>query len=195
MEYEGCHTASAGPSGLGAPLSRGTAGRHALWIKFHRRNIYSTRSNGRFRRSDPSACQNFFCFHRFPHRLCTSYARYCTGYPHPLAHAGFEAGLLAASVAGYLFFGPKAAYARAIWCCWTESLIRQEQFVVENLWIVGITPADSHAKAGRAGLSEPTGRPGQVAERGFSPRRLSRMDRRRALMFGGVHNGGRQLCL
>ena len=79
-------------------------------MKFRRRNIYSTRPGQRFRWSAPWVDKNFFCFHRFPHRLCTSYAPYCTGYPHPPTHTGFAAGPLGASVAGYLFFGARTAH-------------------------------------------------------------------------------------
>jgi hypothetical protein len=105
MEYEDRHKAAATPAGTDGRRFRARLSRHALWMKFHRRNIYSTRPDVRFRRSGPYVLKNFFCFHRFPHRLCTSYAPYCTGYPQPATHTGFAAGPLGASVAGYLFFG------------------------------------------------------------------------------------------
>jgi hypothetical protein len=94
----------------GVPPGRGP--RRRLWMKFPKRNIYSTSWERRFRRSKAQAVPKFFCFHSFPHRLCTSYARYCTGYPQPLPHAGLVAELLAASVAGYLFFGARCGFQK-----------------------------------------------------------------------------------
>ncbi|CCQ48382.1 hypothetical protein ARTSIC4J27_4387 [Pseudarthrobacter siccitolerans] len=42
-----------------------------------------------------------------------------------MKHAGFEAGLLAASVAGYLFFGIPDSFQAGIWHGWGEPLIPQ----------------------------------------------------------------------
>lgn len=72
-------------------------------MKFRRRNIYSTCWSLRFRRSAAEWGTKKLCIHRLPHRLCTSYALYCTGYPQRARLAGFAGGAMAASVAGYLF--------------------------------------------------------------------------------------------
>lgn len=78
-----------------------------LWMKFPGRNIQSTRHLQCFRRSGRRCYSNIYFVHRLPHRLCTSYATYCTGYPQRLRHAGFAAGATGATVAGYLFFAAR----------------------------------------------------------------------------------------
>ena len=42
MEYEGGHKAATTSAGTDGGRFPGSLGRHALWMKFHRRNIYST---------------------------------------------------------------------------------------------------------------------------------------------------------
>ena len=100
---------------LQAPFLTLPAGdlREDLWMKFPGRNIYSTCCDKRFRRSGPRKPAKNFDIHRVPHRLCTRYAPYCTGYPQHARHAGFAAGAAAASVAGYLFSVAPAGRVRS----------------------------------------------------------------------------------
>jgi hypothetical protein len=74
-----------------------------LWMKFRERNIYSTCWRECFRSSEAGRAAKKVDIHRVPHRLCTRYSLYCTGYPQHLRTAGFAAGATAVSVAGYLF--------------------------------------------------------------------------------------------
>ncbi len=111
-EYEDRHNGATLFSDVSSkPLFPPRAGTK-LWMKFHKRNISSTSQWERFRRSETMWVAKFFCFHSFLNRLCTSYAGYCTGYPHPFRHAGFEAEPKAASVAGYLFFGASDGFQK-----------------------------------------------------------------------------------
>ncbi len=183
---------------LSADVSRSRSPRpgpeRRLWMKFHKRNISSTCLQERFRRSGPWSVPKFFCFHSFPHRLCTSYAGYCTGYPHPFRHAGFEAEPKAASVAGYLFFGACGGFQKGRRDCTGRTAATAGTADVENLWIVGITPTEARAPAGSAGLSDPAGKPGQVAERSFCGAAPLAGWLATGHFRSPVHSGGRQLC-
>jgi hypothetical protein len=154
-EYDDCHKAAGSISWRPPGVFHCRGPRCRLWMKFPKRNIYSTCRRRRFRRSAAQAGPKFFSFHSFPHRLCTSYARYCTGYPQPLTRAGLEAELLAASVAGYLFFGARYGCQRRGETVQDGLLQPAGTANVENLWIVGITPAKARTPAGLRTIVRP----------------------------------------
>ena len=133
-----------------------------LWTKFHGRNIYSTCWRECFRRSTACAARKKLCIHRLPHRLCTSYATYCTGYPQSRGRSGFAVRHGAASVAGYLFSG--AGGTRRRLCSGLSRTAARSP--VEKLWTLGITLFGLDGDRLPAPMSEPSGRCGQVAKSG-----------------------------
>ena len=160
-EYEERHGAAGTSLGALSCMFTPVVPCPGLWMKFQRKKIHSTCQIHCFRRSGRNEGAKKFTVHRVPHRLCTSYATYCTGYPQAPGNSGFASRATGASVAGYLFLAARPGLVR--FC--SPHPAGFPRVPVENLWIVGITPNRAGISSAGARLSGPAGRPGQVAER------------------------------